>query len=295
MLDEIDVTDWEPEGTEQLGTKEKKWLREPTTNTSWLIKYVTFNTTPAGTYAKGDDWSERAVGLIATAMGVPVAKSELAYEKRGDRRRNGILVQTVLRSKGAQLVHGNELLADLGLVIRRPRREGYTIENIRRCLEGVAAPDPYTQRFSAWDTFVGYLILDAVCANTDRHEENWAVLRDESDQLAPSFDHASSLGFNLSDAERSERLATRDALRQVDAWVRRAQTPFFGRPHPIDAAVAAFQTVDDGVQAHWTEAVARLKPDELFSVIPPERMSEPAREFASRVVLSNTKRFLSSL
>lgn len=295
MLSEIDVTNWEPEGTEQLGTKPKKWLREPTTETPWLIKYVTFNTTADGTFAKGDDWAERAVGLIAEAMGVPVAKSELAYEEREGHRHHGILVRSVITSANTQLVHGNELLADLGLEVRRPKRKGYTIDNVRRCLEGAAAPDPSTDRFSAWDVFVGYLVLDAVCANTDRHEENWAVLRGESDQLAPSFDHASSLGFNLSDADRSERLATQDALRQVDAWASRAQTPFFGRPHPIDAAVLGLQLVDEGVKAHWTDAVARLELDEFFSVFPSERMSGPAREFAKRVAHSNTQRILSHL
>ena len=47
--------------------------------------------------------------------------------------------------------------------------------------------------------FAGYLVLDAVIGNTDRHHENWGLLLRRTEtgwkgQVAPSFDHASSLG-----------------------------------------------------------------------------------------------------
>src|SRR5690606_14933665 len=50
----------------------------------------------------------------------------------------------------------------------------------------------------------GYLVLDAVIGNTDRHHENWGILRKKTGTgyvgyLAPSFDHASSLGRELHD------------------------------------------------------------------------------------------------
>lgn len=31
--------------------------------------------------------------------------------------------------------------------------------------------------FAAFDQFCGYLLLDALVANRDRHEENWAFCR----------------------------------------------------------------------------------------------------------------------
>lgn len=64
--------------------------------------------------------------------------------------------------------------------------------------------------------FVGYLLLDAIVANRDRHEQNWAVLEPnlgaERDRLSPSFDHASSLGFQLTDDKRSTTLAAASGL-----------------------------------------------------------------------------------
>ena len=57
-----------------------------------------------------------------------------------------------------------------------------------------------------------YVILDAVIGNTDRHHENWGILRQRKDDhwegfVAPSFDHASSLGRELQDTRRDRILA----------------------------------------------------------------------------------------
>ena len=57
-----------------------------------------------------------------------------------------------------------------------------------------------------------YLVLDALIGNTDRHHENWGLLRYRPDDnwtgsVAPSFDHASSLGRELLDDRRDRILA----------------------------------------------------------------------------------------
>lgn len=69
--------------------------------------------------------------------------------------------------------------------------------------------------------------------------------------LAPSFDHASSLGFQLTDTDREDRLATSDRLRTVAAYVTRAKSRFEGRIHPMDAAIEAFNRASPAFQAHW--------------------------------------------
>ena len=57
-----------------------------------------------------------------------------------------------------------------------------------------------------------YVVLDAQIGNTDRHHENWGVLVDLSEEsvrltVAPSFDHAYSLGRELRDTRRDWLLA----------------------------------------------------------------------------------------
>src|SRR5690625_7153759 len=73
-------------------------------------------------------------------------------------------------------------------------------------------------------------MLDAWVANQDRHHQNWGAIRHgEKLMLAPSFDHGAALARNLSDAERSERLQTRDKNRQIPHFVRRARSALYLR------------------------------------------------------------------
>lgn len=97
----------------------------------------------------------------------------------------------------------------------------HTVERVEETLSthGVELPDVATLPKvlpsgveNAFDLFVGYLLLDAMIGNTDRHHENWGVLarRDGSGcrtlQLAPTYDHASSLGRERLDQKRAARL-----------------------------------------------------------------------------------------
>ncbi len=43
---EIDVSDWPITGDETLGTKPKKWLRDPESGGRWLLKYVATRVKP---------------------------------------------------------------------------------------------------------------------------------------------------------------------------------------------------------------------------------------------------------
>lgn len=107
--------------------------------------------------------------------------------------------------------HGALLLADLlpDFATRSKERSGHTLDNIETDLRDVDAPAG-SGGLSAFEVFAGYLVLDALAANQDRHEENWAVLRPLPGEgrltLAGSYDHGSSLGFNLTDSRRQMHL-----------------------------------------------------------------------------------------
>lgn len=83
---------------------------------------------------------------------------------------------------------------------------------------------PGFQDLGAAGVFADYLVLDAWVANQDRHDRNWAVL-ERADaharrRLAASFDHTSSLGFNLLDAARRRILRDRAG---IETWVARGR------------------------------------------------------------------------
>jgi hypothetical protein len=123
----------------------------------------------------------------------------------------------------------------------------HTVERVRAILDqtAISPPSGWTPVVgiaSANDIFAGYLMLDALVGNTDRHHENWAVVlsmpRSMEDaaangrrvELAPTFDHASCLGFNLRDEERIDRMtpAARDF---ADALLRVNKARILGLEH----------------------------------------------------------------
>jgi hypothetical protein len=90
-----------------------------------------------------------------------------------------------------------------------PGRPGHSVENVLVALRNCAPPEG-SELDTGCAAFASYLLLDAWVANQDRHDQNWAVLRKvttpEPLRLAPSYDHASSIGFNLTDAKRRSLL-----------------------------------------------------------------------------------------
>ena len=288
---EVDVTDWPLVGDEVLGTKPKRWVAHPGSAERWLLKDATYSRRADGTsYRKGDDWAERIAAGVAKRMGIPAAQIELATSMRGDETRLGVISKSVL-AQGETLVHGNELLREP--VVDRDR-SGYTLEAVREALGNARSPMAIGDPFSAWDVFVGYLLFDAVIGNTDRHEENWAVIRrGDLRWLAPTFDHASSLGFLLDDTEREARLTTRDRGYTVEAWADRARCPFARRPRVLAAAIDALEMSSSHARGHWLERCrdADLLVEPIW-LVPDHRMSSPARDFAERVVRRNHERLM---
>jgi len=288
---EVDATNWQLVGDEVLGTKPKRWLAHPESAENWLLKDATYSCRADGTtYRKGDDWAERIAAAVAERLGIPAAVVELATDIRGNEARLGVISKSVL-TQGEALLHGNELLRE---PVMGRDRSGYTLEAVREALDSVRPPVGIAEPFSAWDVFTGYLLLDAVIGNTDRHEENWAVTRrGDLRRLAPSFDHASSLGFLLDDAEREARLATSDRGYTVEAWADRAKCPFARRPRLLATAIAALEMASPHACTHWLEqcrdADGLVEP---IWLVPEHRMSSPARDFAERVVRRNHERLM---
>lgn len=290
---EVDVTDWLAAGIEQLGTKPKHWREDPD-GATWLFKEVTWNRRADGSsYAKGDDWSERVAGAVADEMGLPAARVELALRRDDGTVTYGVISKKVLVDNET-LIHGNELLAEIGVSgISAKDRSGYTLEAVQRVLADVDPPVE-DDVLSAWDWWVGYIVLDALVGNTDRHQENWAVIGDGKRRLSPTFDHASSLGFLLDDEDRLDRLATSDRNRTVAAYVGRARSKLEGGPHPCAVAASALEMCSEEARNRWIEQVRELQSiEDVLAQIPQHRASEPSRAFASELYVANRSLLLS--
>ena len=184
---------------EHMGTKRKFWYRDPRGQTDWLFKYPRPNT--------GEHWAEKIAAEVAARLGIMCAKVELAAD---DGHRGSTSLSFLSASE--ELVHGNQLLRwtldgyDPDL---RFGQSEHSFGNIWRCL-GRLFVEPEAGEV-AKRRFGEYLVLDAVIGNTDRHHENWGLIRKRRGdgwigRLAPSFDHASSLGRELLDGNRAGRM-----------------------------------------------------------------------------------------
>ena len=212
----VDVSDWPVDRVEPAGSSEVSWLLEPNAGSTvkWLHKSVTVHDWGA----QGEDWAEAVSTLVAHALGVPCAEVRLcvrrgqlgslsrSLKEPGYSFNDGGLALEVMRAPGYFRNADGDKASDPA----RPDiiRPGHTLNNIRQLLNSHAPPSGYTgpSSGSAFDAFAGFMMLDALVANQDRHEQNWAVLRGEllgmPDKLAGSFDHGGSLGYNLLDGKR---------------------------------------------------------------------------------------------
>jgi hypothetical protein len=229
------------ENREPLGSKKKLWLRDPTD----LRPRILFKFNRPGT---GEDWSEKIAAELAELLGLPHSRVELATFD-GDR---GAALFDFTDKGRVALVHGNELLEFVDPEYPTQQRYGAVEHSVAAVANILSRPNvglPDTPRplpeevTDAFGLFVGYLLLDAWIGNTDRHHENWGLLWHEGMlTLAPTYDHASSLGRELSDDARTRHGNPKHGT-PVERYARRAKSAFYpggGQQEPL-ATWVAFQ------------------------------------------------------
>ncbi|MCY4420883.1 MAG: hypothetical protein OXC42_06475 [Gammaproteobacteria bacterium] len=148
--------------------------------------------------------------------------------------------------------------------------------------------------------FTGYLLLDALVGNQDRHHENWGIifLPEQDVFLAPTFDHASSLGRNESDLKREERLVTKDKGRSIETYVERAKsalysTPFSLKPLTTLGAFEAAAKISPDAARYWVEKLMNIDAQNYAAIlknIPDQEITEWGRKFAIRMLDLNAER-----
>lgn len=302
----IDVSQWPVRHVETTGTNQVVWLKAPDTGQLWLHKSVHV---PSNGVAQGEDWAEVVTTQASRVLRVPCAETRLCS-------RNGVpgsLSRSVVPA-GCDLNEGGVVLEAAcvpGYIrqtdnnkARDPRRPhvvrpGHNLDNIGRVLQDVHPPPSFDGPVgcTGFDVFAGFLILDALVANRDRHEQNWAVLRprltDQPERLAPSYDHGGSLGYNLRDERRGQLLR---APADLEAWAAKGTAHRFEHVPPaptlVDHAAAAVRLCTPKAAQWWQAQLASLDLSELHGVLATgvSGMSETAATFASRVLDVNLRR-----
>ena len=251
----------------------------------------------------GEDWAEKVAAHLCELLGLPHATYELAETWEGNRG----IVSPYFLLKGEILVHGNEILTPR--VPNYPTSATYnvsqhTIDIVLRVLEDEFVQLPLSWRVpigirTAVEVFVGYLLLDAWIGNGDRHHENWGFVRNETTStseetvyLAPTYDHASSLGRDLSDEQRRNRSA--------QAYANKCFSAFYGSVDD-EKPLKTFDVFDCVARRYpeaayiWLDRLTSISREDtlaIFSHIPSNRISLIAVEFAQKILEFNQSRLL---
>ncbi|GAB3061529.1 hypothetical protein GCM10027053_24810 [Intrasporangium mesophilum] len=291
----IDVSDWAVIDDEAEGQDpDKLWIAQRPTagrHEQWLWKPR--RSTADGSHAQLNDVAEVVTSRIATVLELPAAECRYA-------RRYGAfgLISCNVAPEGFDLNVGSTYLVGAPgysryepVVDEHGRRRGllkrdsgYTLDAIEHVLRGLGGP-PGHDKVDALQIFSGYLMLDALTANTDRHPGNWALLTSPEGvrSLAATFDHGSALGAGLTDAKRSNQ--------DVDVWCRRGAAKSF-EPKGLTLLQLASQAMGRWNGESWRGRLARLPPISELGILeaPTGRLSVVGSRFITGIIEVNRRR-----
>ncbi|MEP7364586.1 MAG: HipA domain-containing protein, partial [Acidobacteriota bacterium] len=205
--------------------------------------------------------------------------------------------------EGRELYHGNQVLA--GQVLgydpaKKFRQSSHTLANIFSALDRVFRRGETAA--AAKQRIADYLVLDALVGNTDRHHENWGILvkrtpRGRTGMIAPSFDHASSLGRELLDDTPGKCRVRILKENRIEQYAEKAPGAIYWNEND-KRAIGPLELVRRAAAAYpdlFRPALAGLDSLEKESVerivgrVPQGWMSGVARQFALELTCYNLK------
>lgn len=298
----IDISDQDIDEFEQMGTKSKFWYTDSVSGEEYLFKSVhTQDRQGNPIERKGEDWAEKIACELAELLGIPHAHYDLANYKgqRGIRSKK-------FTEDGDNMFFGNQLIEHIANRINIPLEVGQRSQKVDRVasiLQRIITNPPLgwekTENItSAFDVFIGYLMFDTLISNQDRHNENWAmIVKGETSYLAPSFDHAASLGRNEPVDTMHERLMSNDEGRQIPNYVMRCKSYFYNgnnRLKTLDAFIilAYFRKK---AALEWLDRLEALDHEQILGVVnrvPDSIMGFTEKTFCSCVIVANKARIL---
>ena len=281
----VEVTRESVRESEDMGSKDKFWYLHPKAEEGdWLFKYPRRNT--------GEHWAEKIAAEVAALLGIQHARVELAVfeEDKGS-------VTKSFAQEGQELIHGNQMLARAVHGYDRRRRfhqSSHTLANIWQVMDRIFVESEDAEQAKLY--LAEYVILDALIGNTDRHHENWGILRERKDDhweefVAPSFDHASSLGRELQDTRRARILAED----RIGDYVEKGRGAIYWSeddrrgPSPLELVRRATRNYSDLFRPALTklEKLDERSVDNLVNRVPSDWMPPSARKFAIALMCYN--------
>ncbi len=286
------------EDLEQLGARPKFWFTYENVRTMFKADHRD----------TGEDWAEVIAAEICVLLGVPHVPYRLAFDTRNNLP--GVLCPNIA-AKPLTLVLGNQLMVEADPNYPADNATKYKVKQhtVAAVAEVVAKlnPPPDDDVWqgsdgcrSALDVFVGYVMLDTLIANQDRHHQNWGAIRYQRSWLSPTFDHGAGLARNEPETKRERRLSSPNRQGELEAFAGRAQSGFY---ESIDdtktlrslSCFLAWRAIRPVAADVWIGKLGKLQSKDFKQIIdriPKSRMTPTAKEFTLELLLINQKRIL---
>jgi hypothetical protein len=275
------------QGIEHQGTKQKFWYGK---NQDKLFKI--------GKH-RGENWAEIVAFHLATLLSIPCAKYKPGFLQEEPQIKGVISQSFIDKKKGERLINANELLAKLIKNYdsnKTYKQRDYTFFSsmaLIRLLTPQLTGNPIKQ-------FIGYLIFDIWIANQDRHHENWGFVTTDTELfLAPSFDHASSMGCRDSENKKELRLNTKDLRYSVETFAKKAKTAMYKDSKILKTYELAELCWEDYPEEYsfWVNKINKISAESInkcFDLLPPSWMSNIDKKFTIELLKVN-QNFLNKL
>lgn len=293
----IEVPEDAVQETESLGTKFKFWFRKD--KLDYLYKQARPNT--------GEAWSEKIASELCQLLNLPHADYELAIWND-----NFGTISPSFVPGNKTLMLGNDFLVKTNPSYPKFKTFRVSEHTLDVVVEAIANSsinlplnwNPPTGIQTPMETFVGYLLLDAWIGNTDRHHENWGFIVNKLVNieqikvlnLAPTFDHASSLGRELQDNKRQEKLNNKT----VKNYAAKSRSGIYAKVGDRKA-MFTLDTFGEAAQRYpqaaliWLQRLTNISEEDIWSLfarIPEDFISEISLEFARQILTINRNRLL---
>jgi len=266
-------------GLEMDGYLEKFWIEHPQLGRS-LVKLDRELTAKA--------WTEKISSEIAKQLNVPCAEYEFGILKGFDDypENTQVTISPDFQVKNSNYYQGVELLEQTEL------NSGYSVANTIMSLEfaNISLPENYIAPngvATGADLFVGYLVLDSLIDNGDRHSKNWGYnesLTDGVRHLTPAYDHGVSLGIIL-DSNDYKNIS-------VSQYLEYGKSAFGDKHNAVIQSAAELRPEAAKVWLEQLAQIDRQQIKEIFDRIPSDRISPGASKFAQELLEHNREKLL---
>jgi hypothetical protein len=251
------------------------------------------------------DWTEKVVYEFAKLLNLPVARYELAtgYVRDSSELINGVISLNCLPENIDREIPGRQFLIERDSSGDNTYK-AYTIERVLNALDAAnVLPPSNWKRIDGIDTgaklYLGYMLLDTIVANTDRHDRNWGVVTIEDRlELIPTYDHGYSLGVHLDDAKKSNHSISRFLIETSSDFRDSDDGTLLLESDRIlcsDVFEQAAKLCPEAA-AIWQQQLAKITPQQIQDIIdrvPSDRITPTSAKFARMLIWHNQERILS--